>query len=72
VNKGQTSSFCKPGTKLLMADYTKRLAVGAFGPGSTWSKKRRAFGALAMVACAAGTIVTGGIQAARSVQANHR
>ena len=72
VNKGQTSAFCKPGNRLRMADYTKRLAVGAFGPGSTWSKKRRAFGAIAMLGCAAGTVVTGGIQAARAARVKHR
>lgn len=72
VNKGQTSSFCKPGTRLLFADYTKRLAVGAFGPGSTWSRKRRALGAVGMILCAAGTVVTGGIQAARSVRARYK
>lgn len=66
VNKGSTSSFCKPGTRLLMADYTKRLASGVFGTKSNWSTKRKALGFFGMVFTGAATVVTGGIQMARA------
>ena len=66
VNKGSTSSFCKPGTRLLMADYTKRLASGVFGTKSNWSTKRKVLGFIGMALTGAATIVTGGIQMARA------
>ena len=68
VNKGETSAFCKPGSRLVMADYTKRLAAGAFGPKSTWSKKRRFGGALLMAVTGLGTVISGGVQLARASQ----
>jgi hypothetical protein len=66
VNKGSTSSFCKPGTRLLMADYTKRLASGVFGTKSNWSTKRKVLGFIGMALAGAATVVTGGIQMARA------
>ena len=66
VNKGSTSSFCKPGTRLIMADYTKRLAVGAMGPNSNWSTRRKALGFIGMLFTGAATVVTGGVQVARA------
>lgn len=66
VNKGSTSSFCKPGTRLLMADYTKRLASGVFGTKSNWSTKRKVLGFIGMALTGAATVVTGGIQMARA------
>lgn len=66
VNKGSTSSFCKPGTRLLMADYTKRLASGVFGTKSSWSTKRKVLGFVGMALTGAATVVTGGIQVARA------
>jgi hypothetical protein len=68
VNKGSTSALCKPSNKLLMADWTKRLAVGAFGSETTWSRKRRVLGVGLMLLTLAGTIVTGGVQAARAAR----
>lgn len=66
VNKGKTSSFTKPGTRLIAADITKKMAAGVFGTKSSWTRKRKAIGFIGMLAAGAGTIVTGGIQAARA------
>ena len=68
VNKGSTSAFCKPGNRLIMADWAKRMSAGAFGTESGWSKKRRVGAATLALLCLGGALVTGGIQAARAAR----
>ncbi|GHU96906.1 hypothetical protein FACS1894208_12030 [Clostridia bacterium] len=70
VNRGSNSAFCKPGNRLVMADFTKRMAAGVFGSGGgkSWSAPRRALGVVGMLFGAGATVVTGGVQAARSVR----
>jgi hypothetical protein len=68
VNRGSSSALCKPGNRLMMADFTKRMASGTFGSNGNWNRPRRALGFIGMLFGAGATVVTGGIQAARSVR----
>jgi hypothetical protein len=72
VNRGSTSALCKPGNRLMMADFTKRMAAGTFGADRHWSKPRRALGFIGMLFGASATVVTGGVQMARSIRRRQR